>query len=414
MIQEKKEQIIYLATFVLLIFPRSFQQFFPAIHYILNVLKGLSVIVLLIIFIKKRCKLSKFSLYVFLYFGYLLLLTIINQESLVNFGKTYLLNFGIIILGELVIKQNNRDFYIEKISDIFLLMNLINLVCMIVCNITYGVYYFKDFYDTFFLDSDNRFILYILPPVLCYNFLHMKNNDKKSLYKLIVTFLVGVLSLFLTWSAAALVVISFICILNIVLFVIPKIKKEFQLNLKITMIIILGLNIGIVFFRMQNLLEYFIVDILHKSLTLSYRTYIWDIALEIFRSDPIRLLFGHGFLDTSDIFTFVASNAYGHEVIISPNHLHNLLINTLYFGGVLGSFLYFNFVHIIVKNIFNIKNNLKIKNIMIIIFAGLGLLLIFDTFELYAIYYLILYMLATFSEELEANKVVNRKKVRNG
>ncbi|MFR3202482.1 MAG: O-antigen ligase family protein [[Clostridium] leptum] len=47
----------------------------------------------------------------------------------------------------------------------------------------------------------------------------------------------------------------------------------------------------IVIFRMQNLFAFLIEDILHKNLTLTGRTVIWDRTLELIGEKPIL---GHG------------------------------------------------------------------------------------------------------------------------
>lgn len=402
-------KIVYLFIFVILIFPRSFQQFIPSIHYLINILKGISILFLTFYFIKTKQKLSLFSKCVFFYFGYLFLMTILNHESIINFLKSYYFNYGIIIFGELVFKDKEKDFYIEKLADIFLILNIANLVCMVICKIVYGVYYFGEFYNTFLLDSDNRFILYIIPPILAYNYLYGKENNKGTLYKLITLYMVGLLSLFLSWSAAALMITCLLFFGNI--FILYMQKKSFRVEfpIKVFISLIFLLNIGIVFFRIQNVFEFLIVDILHKSLHLSYRTYIWDIAINFFRSDFIRLIFGHGFLNTSELFTFTAINGLGQEIVLSPNHLHNLLINTLYFGGIIGTFIYAYFFYIIVKKVDAIKNNICIKNVLTIVFGSLNLLLIFDSYEMYSIYYLILLMIYSMSTILIEEESVEQK-----
>lgn len=390
-VQEKK--IVYLFIFVLLIFPRSFQQFMPYIHYLINVLKGISVLFLTVYFIKKKQKFSLFSKCVFFYFGYLFLMTILNNESIINFFKSYYFNYGIILFGELIFKDKDKNFYIEKLADIFLIFNIVNLLCMIICKIIYGVYYFDEFYNTFLLGSDNRFILYIITPILAYNYLYLSENKQNALLKLIVIYIVGLLSLFFTWSAAALVVACLLFFSNVLTLYMKKKSWHIEFPIKVLIFLVFILNIGIVFFKIQNIFEFLIVDILHKSLHLSYRTYIWDIAINFLNNDFVRLIFGHGFFNTSELFTFTAVNSLGQEIILSSNHLHNLLINTLYFGGIVGTSMYAYFYYRIVKEVNEIKTNTYLKNILTIIFVFLNLLLIFDSFELYPVYYFILFLL---------------------
>jgi len=88
-----------------------------------------------------------------------------------------------------------------------------------------------------------------------------------------------------------------------------------------TMVLLLILICG---FQAQNLLA-FLLDKSGKGVTLNSRTIIWDYALELIGKRPV---FGHGPLSEEQLFNDFS--LYG------VNHVHNLLLELLLRGGVVG------------------------------------------------------------------------------
>ena len=382
------QKIIYLFIFALLVFPRSFQTLIPPVHEFVNILKIFAAAIIIILFVKNKTRLSKFSIAVFIYFLFLFIITVLNHQSIVYFCKIYVLNFVMILFCEIIFQNDNRTLYLRNIAHLFFILVTLNLFGMIACKIIYQSYYFGDLMVCL-LGQDNRIILYLLPPVIIYNYDGFYNCSKVSKTMLALTYLIGFISLFLVWSAAALVVFFFIILINILVI---KYKKA-KINLKLIFAIIILLNIGIVFFRIQNLFEFLIVDVLHKSLDLSYRTNIWDIAIQIFKGDYLKLVFGNGFFDITELFKIIIPKPNGFLFTFSPNHLHNIIMNNLFFSGIIGLCLYFNFILKVINSITQIKESRIVYNCLSVIFLGIQVLLIFDTFEYYQIYYFILFLL---------------------
>ncbi len=381
---------IYCLILMVLIFPRSFEVLIPQIHEIVNFMKIIVVFVIGILCVKKRIRLSKFSIATFIFIFYIFLITLVNGHSIFYFLKTYALNIGIILFCELIFQEENKMIYLKNFAHLFLAMLIINLLGMFVCKGIYQSYYFGDTLMCL-LGQDNRVILYLIPPVLIYFYDYALAKQKVSKFCLFLTYLIGTITLYLFWSVAALMVFLIIIIANILIN-----KTKIKINLNVAFVFIILLNIGIVFFRVQNLFEFVIVDILHKSLDLSYRTNIWDMAMNLFKLEPLKFVFGHGFFDITNVFEFTVIKSSNIVVFFHPNHLHNIIMNNLFFGGLVGTILYFNLYLKIIQNNNRIKNENSIYNMFSVIFLSLQLLLIFDTYEHYQIYYFILFWLYAF------------------
>lgn len=393
------KNLLYYFILVVLIFPRSFDVLLPDVYVVINALKVISFFVLLFLLLKNKVRFSKFTKIVIGFFGYVFLVTCLNGLSPITFLKTYPFNIAILFWCELIFNDKKKDFYLEKVAKIFVFLLFVNLFCMLGCKFLTGEYYFKTTF-TYFLGQDNRFILYILPPILCYNYLF--NKDKKYKISLLITYLLSLFMLTIVWSVSAMLVLFALLFLNLIFM--KKKKKNIKLNINLNFFtaLLVVLSVLIVFFRIQNLFKFFIVDILHKSLTLSYRTNIWDIAINIFKEDTFSLIIGHGFYDIRDTFAHIVTNASGVRILMRPNHLHNLLMNSLYFYGIIGTCFYSLIYTNIIKKINMLKDNLYMKKVLSVIFLSILVLLIFDTFDLYSLYYMILYFLFGLAEEIKA------------
>lgn len=94
----------------------------------------------------------------------------------------------------------------------------------------------------------------------------------------------------------------------------------------------------LIIIRLQSLLSSLIVTVLHRDITFSHRTLIWDAALKKIAEKP---LFGYGSPDSYNVFN-VHHDFTGHNndvwVLISA---HNQILQLLYCGGIILVILYF-------------------------------------------------------------------------
>ena len=132
----------------------------------------------------------------------------------------------------------------------------------------------------------------------------------------------------LSRSATTLIAILMIYVLYALKFV--K-QKNIVLN---PFIIILGyifVWLGLIVYRLQYLFEDLIVNRLHKDLTLSHRTILWDKALEMIKLKPY---FGYGMSDSVNVFSVNHDYTGGNNAVLSTLSGHNQILQMLYYGGI--------------------------------------------------------------------------------
>lgn len=100
---------------------------------------------------------------------------------------------------------------------------------------------------------------------------------------------------------------------------------------------------SLIVFRMQYLASDLIVNTLHKDLTLSHRTIIWDKALEMISDKPIL---GYGMSDSVNIFTVNHDYTGNNNNVWTTLSGHNQILQILYYGGIvlLLAFVFLYFV----------------------------------------------------------------------
>ena len=94
---------------------------------------------------------------------------------------------------------------------------------------------------------------------------------------------------------------------------------------------LLLLSAGIVFFRIQTYFSFFIEGVLGKTVDLTNRTVIWDAAIAKIKESP---LIGSGL------------NQYTGSILIGETYYysHNMILELLVSSGIVGLFLYLNFI----------------------------------------------------------------------
>lgn len=201
-----------------------------------------------------------------------------------------------------------------------------------------------------FISIDNQLAPFVIISffILMFNLL----NGKKSLIS-IICLIEMFASVFITWSATCIVV-AFILLAYIFLFY----KKDIEsfLDVKVLSLIVLALFFAIVFFRVQEIFSFFIEGFLGKSITLTGRTEIWDLAIYQIKQ---TVLFGRGFCAE-------------HGWIFWHNkffYSHNLFLEILLIGGVFSLTFFFIMVFVNFSKINPNKNRTLSALISICFFA---------------------------------------------
>lgn len=394
---DNKKNIIYyilIIFLILLCFPKSYIDDYLIIRNIVFYTRIIFCCILIVIYLYriKKKGFSKFFICQSIFILLTLFSTLINHQNLIYYIKVYFFNFSVLVFGELMFRDKNRNNIIKFLAKYLKFLLIINFGTVILKNlIGFNLY---NSTTTYFIGMDNRFILYIIPCLLCYAYLEYLSN-KRYIRDLVFVYLIGVISLYITWSVASLLIMLLIGALYILL----KSKKLLiqKMNMKYLLILIILANYLIVVLKIQNVFSDFVINTLHKSITLSYRTILWDSGINLIKSNIIHTFFGLGYFNPSNLIPIYIDGT-------GVNHLHNLLVDVTFNAGVIGCITYVYSLLLISKNINKIISS-HLKVITILLFLGLLLYLIFDSFELYPIYYFSLFLFY-YSGYIEENKEV--------
>ena len=210
---------------------------------------------------------------------------------------------------------------------------------------------------------------------LCTNALCIKYH-KIWLVNFILTSAISIASLFMVGSMTSLSMI----ILFIAFTVIPFSKLRFC-GIYCIFIAFILFQVFVVFngrgLENNDIARYFIEEVLHKDMTFTHRTYLWDAAMNIIPKSPV---FGYGLVDGNWFKAHMTSIALGP---------HNFILAILINGGLLMLILYI----LICYNAFkSIKLYIHDSSAQILIFS-IGCLWIMSLMEMYP-YPIMLYPLA--------------------
>ena len=299
----------------------------------IRVLFGIMIAIKLFIKLKKDKKFPiMLALGIIYCFGRFLITYIdtkVFKTSLLDYSA--LITLPLVMLVESNIDDNAKNFiqgvliYIETVI-------LLNIFCILIPS--FGAI----FYEHSTLGPDNyHFANFCIALPIAYINYYI-NKNKFTFYNMMVLYIVIVFFSLKYWCATNIVAVF-------VFFITLLISKFTKIANIITYIgTYLVSFIGIVLFNAQYLFSFLIVDVLHKSLTLSLREYLWrDFKIEIVK----KPIFGHG---------------YHNQNLYSPEqhkylHAHNHILQELYCGGVVMYLIYIWFVILPAKKLWENRDN---------------------------------------------------------
>lgn len=246
-----------------------------------------------------------------------------NYGGLLQWGRMSLTVLNAILLFEYAYKSNFEKL-VKALAAYGICLLSINLVSVFMFPngiIEPELYYMRD-NAIYFLGIKTAFTTMIFPTVAAAGTLFYMNRKK---YRGLLAFsiIVSILNIFSKMISTAVIG----CIL-IVLLVMAN--KLFKIDLPFPLLVLLAvlLQIGVVFFNIQDVFSNLFEVFFNKDATLSSRTYIWGNAKNlILSSDTLNLLFGSGMTKQ---YAFVP---YG-DGYWQP---HNQLLVWLYTGGLFGT-----------------------------------------------------------------------------
>ena len=331
-----------------------------SINTFFNISRIVVTIIISIVYFSGKKYHSKLLKYLFFYFcvsffstyihGLKLSIVIILSGSAIGFA----------MLTEIMIKKNLRLF-LKVLLYIYFILIVFNLFWMIsVVGFTVNIeeVYGEDSLQNMvvcFLSNANLSASFFIPGMLIAT-LNLFMSSKYNLISwilLISTFLSGLI----LWSATSLVGESIILLFSIcILFNIEQIFIRYVKPI-VLLFLSLFISVGVTFFKIQNLFEFLIVDILHKDLTMTGRTTVWNYGFKAFEKSPI---IGLGFGNKS---VMTCDNCYAQ--ILGDN-------------GMLGFIAFFMLIYFSYKNLFRGKKT-KVKYLFTLVAALLFLMFIAES-----------------------------------
>lgn len=311
------------------------------LFYITVWLTRIMAVIVLIKYFKKGT-LSKYFCFVFLFFAYIVIDTLILKSDVLAAISQAYATLAIICFFEIYFKEAPK-FFIENIVDFLIVIITFN------CYFMYFEWY--DFLaDRYLFGIKNQLgLLYIIAVVLAE--IERKELNAK-LYKEIYLLLIIILSLYKAQSSNNLIAFS----VMIVGILIANNKKIMQfinkIDYKLVYLFILGIDYAIVVLNIQKKFTWLIQGILHKNLTLTNRTFIWEDALYKISQHPI---WGHGIKQDYNVFQVLDKNQYNIPIVNLS--AHNQFLQTAYEGGIVA------LLAVIIISLFMINELNKLKKI---------------------------------------------------
>lgn len=333
---------------------------FVSINYLFNIWLAASFAIICFLYIKNG-KMSPIFLLYLAYFLVLLISTLNSNGNMIKLVSNTFMDFGMIMLIEMNLK-NNKTLLFKILSRIFYILVILNTLSFMIFpeGITVTEYLRTPIY---LLGIDNRFAFTYIPGLCIVAIYDILKNKKITKYTFIY-FAITFTTFIYFWSAGALLT-EFLFILYY-LFIY---KMKFYKFINKYFITVIVSFISLVFFRVQNLFKFLIVDILHKDLTLSKRTLLWDKAISIIEENK---LIGVGIQKSE--FMIKEISAY---------HAHSNFLNVMLQAGIIGVFIYLFIIFNTFKRLHKNSKNIISQLVAFTIFVMLIMLLV-DTFDITA------------------------------
>lgn len=166
--------------------------------------------------------------------------------------------------------------------------------------------------------------------------------------------------------------------------VFPKLfAKSSILNIVSYMIMVVIFFIAVVVLRTQDHLAFLIQGVLHKTLSFSGRTLIWDNAIAVIKKYP---WLGLGELTREKIWDY-----------LGQIHAHNIILQTLVSGGILQLCLYI-YMHIIIARKLLKNNHNRIASFLAVVLFSMLMMNQMENYQ--TCLWFLVYALAFYSDKI--------------
>lgn len=326
-------------------------------------------------------KISKYQKILIVFLLVTLLSTILFSHSYATWIKNFIKISSISLYTELLIKNNLDKFLKSMTMLLYVLIFLTFITTIIWPNGIFGN-------EMIFLGYDNSTIILLIFGAMFILFSHLYirgKQDIKNIFIGLIPFIMVLVIYYIRWSVGALIgcIIILVMIFMYILFKKCKMQKIYNklFSLKSLFIISIVIFLLIVVFGIQKYFSFIIVDIFHKDITLTNRTYIWEACFAQIKLHPIL---GMGMMDFESRLS-----------IFGIYHAHSNFLNIILESGVLGFLLYIYLWNKVIKSVSFVKDNLLkvIYNATLFSFLIMTIIDVIDNCELLYVFLVIGYYL---------------------
>ena len=384
---ENKNNFIVTILLMMLLFPFIQQRTYEEVpELIQNFYKYMPIVsatfMYIKVFIDRKLYLNNYLKLFLIFWIYLILTTaFINNMS----GIWFLCQNAYCFIGMTLFLNNELNkrpkVVINSLSIIYHAFILLNFILFVI--FPKGIYETHTYHTGHLLGDDNA-LIYLILPGLVINFINSYIKRKK-ISKLCIFELLSTIFMFISvWS-----VTSVICIIIFtILLLVSRFIKNFRASLLIY--ILIGIIVLLLFGLDLPIVQDFIQNTLHKTVTLSGRTYLWKMSLNLIKRS---FLFGYG-----GYFN------HGHFFMNGMYYpCHTPYLQILIDGGIFALLIFGIMIYRIYSSARKYKSN-RIVNILII---GLTVMLINYIFEYSQFYHLYIILIII----VNCNMIVENKEV---
>lgn len=310
-----------------------------------NIVISIAIIFMYIL----NLRFSKFTVLITIFNIGLILGTLLGENaSFYLYFKTYYKFIALSYYIDWMIKNNSKNLISSLYWALYIIVTL-NFISIILYP---NGLYTASYSNNWFVGYDNTHIFWYMPTLIL-SLLHLKLKNKK--IGIDTIFLVGSITYCVYYCFSANSVVAYTLFLAFLIFNKAFSKIKFM-NSKTYFWLFIIIFFMIVIFRVQNIFSWLIVDILHKDLTFTNRTFIWDNAIESIQQN---IIFGYGIEQPDSI-----ASKFGNAHFV---HAHNTILDVLYKGGIMACvpFIYLIYETLIKLNIFEKNKIIKIYSFLI-------------------------------------------------
>lgn len=265
--------------------------------------------------IKNHITMSKFLILALLYRLAMLPQTILQNGQILDWGYYTLTLLALIGYFRSMQNKEERLTAVDNVAYLLFLYLCLNLIILLVApkGVVDGLY---------FLGYRTRIVEVLITAVTASSYVDCYRH--KLSIRTVMTVLIGLVQIMALWVATAIVGIG----IFLVSFLVFRRSTQLCKPVIFNMITALGIVFTIAFcmFGASSFFSGFIQSALHKTATLSDRTSIWTLAIQMIRKSP---LFGYGVVDNGNHIFWVTSWSASYW------QAHNNILQILLDGGIL-------------------------------------------------------------------------------